>query len=389
MEQTTVLSRPGSPKTAAGPSPATRLLSVDVFRGITMASMVVVNNPGDWGNVYAPLLHAPWNGWTPTDLIFPFFLFIVGVSLTLSRSTMTSGLRVARRAALIFLVGLLLAGIPRFSFATCRVPGVLQRIAVCYLITAMLFRIVRRDGRAPGRQALAMAGWAGLFTLGYWALLSWVAAPGRAAGDLTPEGNLGAFVDRTVIGVNHLWQRRPWDPEGILSTLPAVGTAALGCVAGLCLASGLPRARRAAILAAGGAALTVLGIAWNQVFPINKNLWTSSYVAFTAGAAALLLAACCWLTDVRGWKRWAKPFEILGVNAIALFVLSALLAKLLMYARVATPDGGISLGAFIYSRCCEPIAAPKNASLLFALTHLAVLFAILLVMYRKRLYLKL
>src|SRR5512143_2769102 len=134
MEQTTVLSRPGSPKTAAGPGPATRLLSVDVFRGITMASMVIVNNPGDWGNVYAPLLHAPWNGWTPTDFIFPFFLFTVGVSLTLSRSTMTSWTGIARRATLIFLVGLLLTGIPRFPFATWRIPGVLQRIAVCYLV---------------------------------------------------------------------------------------------------------------------------------------------------------------------------------------------------------------------------------------------------------------
>ena len=368
--------------------PAMRLLSLDVFRGATMAAMVIVNNPGDWGNVYAPLLHAEWNGWTPTDLIFPFFLFIVGVSLTLSRGTMGSWTRILRRSAVIFLVGVLLAGIPRFPFATWRIPGVLQRIAVCYLAAATLFRLTRRDGRAVARQALALGAWAAFFTLVYWALVSWVAAPGGVAGDLSPNGNLGAFIDRTVFGTSHLWQRRPWDPEGIFSTIPAIGTALLGCIAGLCIGSNLSRPRKAAALAGGGIVLVLLGLLWNESFPINKNLWTSSYVAFTAGAALLSLAFCYLVVDVRGWRKWAKPFEIFGVNAIALYVFSALLAKLLGYVRFATADGRASLGSFIYSRFYEPLAAPKNASLLFALTHLAVLFAILYVMYRKRIFLK-
>jgi predicted acyltransferase len=388
MHQAAVVPR-SSPSAAGRPATAARLLSLDVFRGLTMASMVIVNNPGDWGNVYGPLLHAPWNGWTPTDLIFPFFLFIVGVSLTLSRSTATSWGRIARRAVLIFLLGLLLSGIPRFPFPTWRIPGVLQRIAVCYLAAAVLYRTTRRDGRSPGRQAVLLASWAAFFMLAYWALVSWVPARGGVAGDLSPAGNLGGFVDRTLIGINHLYQRRPWDPEGILSTVPAIGTALLGCVAGLCLGSSATPTKKSLLLAAGGAALVAVGLAWNEVFPINKNLWTSSYVAFTAGAAALVLAGCYWFIDVRGRKAWTKPFEILGVNAIALFVLSALLAKLLMYAHVTTSGGITTLGALFYSRCYEPIASPKNASLLFALTHLAVMFAILLVMYRRRLFVKL
>jgi predicted acyltransferase len=368
--------------------PATRLLSLDVFRGATMAAMVIVNNPGDWGNVYAPLLHAEWNGWTPTDLIFPFFLFIVGVSLTLSRGTMGSWTRILRRSAVIFLAGVLLAGIPRFPFATWRIPGVLQRIAVCYLAAATLFRLTRRDGRSNARQALTLGAWAAFFILAYWALVSWVAAPGGVAGDLSPNGNLGAFIDRTVFGTSHLWQRRRWDPEGIFSTIPAIGTALLGCIAGLCIGSNLSRPRKAAALAGGGVALVLLGLVWNESFPINKNLWTSSYVAFTAGAALLSLAFCYLVVDVRGWRKWAKPFEIFGVNAIALYVFSALLAKLLGYVRFATADGRASLGSLVYSRFYEPLAAPKNASLLFALTHLAVLFAILYVMYRRRIFLK-
>jgi predicted acyltransferase len=370
------------------PARAPRLMSLDVFRGATMAAMVIVNNPGDWGNVYAPLLHADWNGWTPTDLIFPFFVFIVGVSLTLSRSTVGSWARIVRRAALIFLIGVLLAGIPRFPFATWRIPGVLQRIAVCYLVAAVLFRTTRRDDRSTGRQAFALAGWAAFFTVSYWALLSWVPAPGGVAGDLSPNGNLGAFIDRTLMGAKHLWQRRPWDPEGLLSTMPAIGTALLGCLAGLCLGSNTSPSRKSAIVAAAGLILLLVGVLWNQVFPINKNLWTSSYVAFTGGAASLALAICYWLIDARGWRKWAKPFEILGVNAIALYVLSALLAKLLGYIRFTTGHGRASLGGFIYRSWYAPLAAPKSASLLFALTHLAVLFVILLVMYRRRVFLK-
>ena len=369
-------------KTAA----ATRLISLDVFRGLTMAGMVIVNNPGDWGNVYAPLLHAPWHGWTPTDLIFPFFLFIVGVSITLSRKSASWG-TIARRAAIIFALGLLLAGYPRFNLERWRIPGVLQRIALCYLFAAGLYKVTAASkdpayggARIIGSVALALA-------LAYWAVLMLVAPPGGVAGDLTPDGNLAAWVDRALMS-GHLWKPK-WDPEGLLSTIPAISTTLLGVLAGMCLASPLPASRKAAWLAIGGAAGMVAGLIWNLAFPINKNLWTSSYAVFTAGFASLLLAACYWAIDVRGWRGWTKPFVILGSNAITLFVASGVLVKTLNLIRVTTDDGrDVAVSRYAYVQWFVPLASPKNASLMYALANLVVLFVLLAWMYRRRLFLR-
>lgn len=360
-----------------------RLISLDVFRGLTMAGMVIVNNPGDWGNVYAPLLHAEWHGWTPTDLIFPFFLFIVGVSITLSRKT-ASWSSILRRTAIIFALGLFLAGYPRFDLGRWRIPGVLQRIAVCYLAAAATYRVTaeRRDAR-PWIIAAA----AGVLALAYWTLMMLVAAPGGVAGDLSPEGNLGAWIDRALME-GHLWRPR-WDPEGLLSTIPAISTTLLGILAGLVLQGKSAPSRKTALLAAGGLIGVLIGTAWGVVFPINKNLWTSSYAVFTAGAAALLLALCYWIVDVKGWKRWTTPLVILGVNAITLFVASGLLVKTLNLIRVAGPDGrDISVSRWAYLNWFVPLAEPRNASLLYALANLLVLFALLAWMYRRRIILK-
>src|SRR5687767_6699370 len=234
----------------------TRLISLDVFRGLTMAAMVIVNNPGDWGNVYAPLLHAPWHGWTPTDLIFPFFLFIVGVSITLSKKS-SSWASIVRRAAIIFAIGLFLAGYPRFNIERWRIPGVLQRIAICYLFAAALYKSVpglrgpayASEFRRPGLLGPAIiAGVAGALALVYWFLI---------AGDLTPDGNLGARIDRALMQ-GHLW-KPTWDPEGLLSTIPAITTTLLGVLGGLVLGSSLPASRKATWLAVGGAALMLVG----------------------------------------------------------------------------------------------------------------------------------
>ena len=357
---------------------SSRLVSLDVFRGITMAAMVIVNNPGDWGHVYAPLLHAPWHGWTPTDLIFPFFLFIVGVAITLSKRSASAG-SILKRAGIIFGVGLFLSGFPRFELATWRIPGVLQRIALCYAAAALLYRRSRRPA--------VIAGLAAALMLGYWAVMMLASAPGSTAGDLSPEGNLGAFIDRALMS-GHLWKPR-WDPEGLLSTFPAIATTLLGIVAGLWIGSSAAPARKAALLALAGAAAIAVGVAWDVIFPINKSLWTSSYVAFSAGAAALFLALCYWTIDVKGWRRWTKPFVILGVNALALYGFSSLLASILGSISV-TPDDGraVSLSGLIYTSAFEPLASPKNASLLYALANLAVLFLILLVMYRRRIFLR-
>ncbi len=361
-----------------------RLISLDVFRGVTMASMVIVNNPGDWGNVYAPLLHADWHGWTPTDLIFPFFLFIVGVSITLSRKS-ASWASIARRAAIIFALGLFLAGYPRFDLATWRIPGVLQRIAICYFLAAGMYRVVRSW---PLRRSVY---WLTLTALMlpflYWGILMTVPPPGGVAGDLTAEGNLGAHIDRALLG-GHLWKPR-WDPEGLLSTIPAIATTLFGVLAGMWLQIDAPHGFKAGVLAVVGVALIGLGLLWDSVFPINKNLWTSSYTMFTAGAAHVFLGLCYWLIDVRGWRGGTKPFVILGSNAIALYVVSGLLADTLGLIRVSGPDGGsISLARYIYLSFFVPLASPKNASLLYAVANLAVLFVLLAWMYRRRIFLK-
>ena len=370
-----------------------RLVSLDAFRGLTMAGMVIVNNPGDWGHVYPPLLHAQWNGCTPTDLIFPFFLFIVGVSITLSRGTMGDPWSIVKRALVIFGLGMVLALYPRWDLSVVRIPGVLQRIAVCYLVAAFLFRWTtpthgnddaRR--RAHGR---TLALWSAALTLGYWGVMTLVPVPGGAAGDLTPAGNLGAYIDRTIFG-NHLWvQSKTWDPEGLLSTVPALATTLLGGVAGLWLGSRASGARKALWMVAAGVAAVGIGLAWSLVFPLNKALWTSSYVWFTGGAAAVFLALCYTLIDVKGWTAWSRPFVVLGLNAIALFVLSGLMTKFLGFHKVTGPDGApISLLRYTYVTWFVPLADPVNASLLFALANLAVLFVVLWLMDRKGIYLK-
>jgi predicted acyltransferase len=369
----------------------TRLVSLDVFRGLTMAGMVIVNNPGDWGQVYWPLLHADWHGWTPTDLIFPFFLFTVGVSITLSRRSGAGWGSILRRAAIIFALGLLLAGYPRFDLTRWRIPGVLQRIALCYLAAAAVYRLVRSrpDAASASRSDVAsafrrtpviIAAVTLLLLLSYWLAI---------AGDLTPDGNLGARIDRAVFGA-HLWaSSKTWDPEGLLSTVPAVATTLLGVLAGMWLGAAAPASGKAVRLVLVGVAGAAAGLLWDQVFPINKNLWTSSYAVFTAGAAAIVLGGLLWIIDARGWRAWTPPFVILGTNAITLFVVSGLLVKTLALIRVGRVDGGsVALSRYVYAAWYAPLAAPKTASLLYALTHLLVLFGLLAWLYRRRIFLK-
>lgn len=371
-----------------------RLTSLDAFRGLTMAGMVIVNNPGDWNNVYAPLLHAEWNGCTPTDLIFPFFLFIVGVSITLSRGTMANPWKIVKRAVVIFGLGLILALYPRWDFGVVRVPGVLQRIALCYLAVAFLFRWTAPahgsdDARrwSQGRTLLIVAA---ALTLAYWALMVLVPVPGVAAGQhLTPGNDLGAYIDRHVFGAHLYSQTKTWDPEGLLSTIPSIATTLLGGVAGLWLGSRAAGRRKAAWLLGAGVGAMALGLAWGLAFPINKKIWTSSYVWFTGGAAAVFLAMCFALIDVRGWKAWSRPFVILGLNAIALYTLSGLLSKFLSSHRIVLADGStIAWSRYLYTTYFAPLASPINASLLWAAAHLAILFVVLWVMDKRGIYLK-
>ena len=346
---------------------ASRLLSLDVFRGLTVAAMVVVNNPGTWQAVYPPLRHADWHGWTPTDLIFPFFLFIVGVAIPFALGRPASRplvVRVVRRAAVIFALGLVLNAAFGVDPATIRIPGVLQRIAVCYLLGALVFMTTR---------ARTQAVVAAVLLVGYWGAMTLVPVPGYGAGDLGKEGNLAAWIDRAVLGP-HVWRAsRVYDPEGILSTLPALATVLLGALAGHWLRREQPPAQKSAGLVGAGVAGTLAGLGWSLWFPINKALWTSSYVLLTAGLAALVLALCHHLIDALGWRRWARPFAVLGTNALLLFFLSTLTAVLLI--RIA--HGGRSLHRALFETVFAPWAPPAAASLAYALAYLAAWWAIM------------
>jgi predicted acyltransferase len=363
-----------------------RLRSVDVFRGLTMAGMVIVNNPGDWNTVYAPLLHAEWHGWTPTDLIFPWFLVIMGTAMALAGRERAAWSAVLRRTAVIAGLGLFMAGFPYLDPARWRIPGVLMRIALCYLGATLAWRLVATRGDALAtmrRLAVVVAA----LLAGYWLLLTTVAPPGGVAGDLTPAGNLGAWLDRSLLA-GHLW-RPDWDPEGLLGTLPAIGSTLLGSIAGLWLQIRRPKSG-ARTLGAAGAALAAAGLVWGMSFPINKSLWTSSYVLLAAGTAALVLAPLhAWLDDGRASPaaaRIAEPFVALGRNALLLFVLSGLAAKAMMLATVADGGGRIPVQQAIYRNAFAPLAPPKMASLLFALTTLAALYALLAWLHRRRWY---
>jgi predicted acyltransferase len=360
-----------------------RILSIDVFRGLTVAGMVLVNNPGTWSAVYAPLRHADWDGWTPTDLIFPFFLFIVGVAIPLALGRRLGEgqrrahvvLRILRRSVVIFALGLVLHAVSNFDAATIRIPGVLQRIAVCYLAAALLY--VFTEWRAQ-------ASVAGIALLGYWALLTLVPVPGFGAGDLGKEGNLAAWLDRTLLGP-HIWRiGRVYDPEGILSTLPAIATTLLGVLAGHFVRAARSAGTAAKGLALGGVAGIVTGLVWARIFPINKALWTSSYAVFTAGVALLVLAACFWAIEIKGWTWWTAPFVILGVNALAVFFLSTLLAIVLARVHVTSAGGqSRALQAVLYERFFAPWLRPAAASLAWALANVLLWLLAMWPLYRK------
>lgn len=379
-----------TPPADRSPAPRSRLEALDVFRGMTIAGMMIVNTPGDWDHAYPPLLHAEWNGWTPTDTIFPFFLFIVGVSMAFSfaaRSKTGEGrsvllLHTVRRAATIFFIGFGLNVLSFFLFhrKVVRIPGVLQRIGVCFLAAAILYLLFGPRGLLPAAAVLLSL---------YWALMTFVPVPGYGVGRLDVEGNLAAYVDRAVLK-NHTWKHDPnWDPEGLLSTLPAVATTLFGIAAGELL-----RARRSwpwrlgALMASGTLALS-LGLLWNVSFPINKNLWTSSYSLFMTGMAAVILALCLWVVDVRGWRAWAKPFVWLGTNAIALFVLSTLATLLAIAVKITGPDGTRrSLYGTIYRTFFRHFADQRLGSLLFALAFLGIWVAVGALLSRRRIFIK-
>src|ERR1044072_6961693 len=373
---------------SSNPTDTNRLVSLDVFRGITMAGMVLVNDPGSWEHIYWPLEHATWDGWTPTDLVFPFFLFIAGVAIPLAfgRRVESGGSKrelykkIIKRTVIIFAIGLLLNAIPHFNLAEWRIPGVLQRIAVCYFFASIIFL----NTNVRTQVAITI----GLLIF-YWVLVRLVPAPGFAAGDLTKEGSLPSYVDRVVFG-NHVWrQAKVYDPEGLLSTIPAVATALMGVLSGSWLRTEKSRIEKAAGMFVVGAVCVAIGLAWNAFFPINKALWTSSYVFFTGGLALQFLALCYWLIDIKGYKFWTKPFVIFGVNAIVLFVGTGVMARLMGLIKVSTADGARpSLQSYIYNHGFASSLAPNRASLAFAISFILLWLFLMWLLYRKKIFVK-
>lgn len=355
-----------------------RLVSLDAFRGATIALMVLVNTPGDGDHVYAPLQHAEWHGWTLTDTVFPSFAWIVGVAITLSLGRrLESGAPrrnlvgpILRRSATIFLLGLLVYAFPHFNFSTQRILGVLQRLAICYLVSSLLFLATT---------VRVQVAWVVGLLAGYWLLMKLVPVPGYGAGFLDVERNLAHYVDWTVLGAHNYAGTKTWDPEGIVSTLPAIATTLLGVMAGHILRLKRDLAERTTWLFLAGIVLLATGLLCDVWLPINKKLWTSSFALFMAGLDFVIFAGLLWVVDGMGWRKGLKPLVVLGMNAIAIYMVSEILIEGLSFLGWRRP---------IYEALFAPLASPVNASLLFALAYTALMFGVAYALHWRRWYLK-
>lgn len=376
-----------------------RLVSLDVFRGATIALMILVNNPGDWGNVYPPLLHAKWNGCTPTDLVFPFFLFIVGVSVTLSLTKRKERgddifklvLQIFRRSFLIFFIGVFLNAFPDFNLSEVRILGVLQRIALVYFFISLIFLFTEWK-----TQVIISA----ILLLGYWALITLVPVPGIGMPNISQPNvydpilqkeiapNIVAWLDNKLLA-GHLWRTtKIWDPEGLLSTLPAIVTGLFGVLLGKFLRTKLDEFNKIIWIFFTANILIFIGLLWDLVFPMNKSLWTSSYVLFTAGLALHFFAMCYWLIDIKKIDWWIKPFVIYGTNAITVYTLSWIGGTFLRRIKFDFYGTETSLRNFLYDNLFKPFLSPINASLAWAIFYVLFWLGIMWIFYKKKIFLK-
>ena len=389
-------------RVVVGAPVAPRLGSLDTFRGITIATMLIVSNPGRPNHTYAQLRHADWHGWTVTDLVFPFFLFIVGLSMAMSvEGRVGAGARrrdllarALRRAAILFGLGLLVNSYPDWwtdllrhhldvrtiDLSGFRIMGVLQRIALASLAAAPFVLWCRTRG-----QAIA----ASVCLLGYWAIMSWVPVPPAGAGVWEPGRDVGAYIDRALLGTRHLGEKT-WDAAGLLGTVPAVANVLLGALAGVWVGSARTPRRKAIGLLVAGAAGVALGVWWNAVLPINKNLWTSSYAVFSTGLALAATAACYWLVDVAGYRAWARPFVVLGRNAILVYVMSELAMLTLHGIRLGPKASPASAYAnyLLNHVVLRSTLSPANASLVYAFTILLFWIGFAALLDRRGIYFK-
>ncbi|HTV04179.1 MAG TPA: heparan-alpha-glucosaminide N-acetyltransferase domain-containing protein [Acidobacteriaceae bacterium] len=364
-----------------------RLVSLDVLRGITIAFMILVNNGGRYA--YWPLKHSDWNGWTPTDLVFPTFVFLVGITIVFSTESRLSrgaskksiALHDLQRFVILFLLGIVVNGFPFFPLGTLRIYGVLQRIAICFLICSFLYLW---DRKPTSKIVIAIAA-----LVGYWALMRFVpvpgyGVPGRAMPFMDKTANLAAWLDR------HIFPGRLYrgvrDPEGLLSDIPSVATALLGMLTGMWLRTTRSKEQKCLGLLGGGIVLVFLGELWNPWFPINKNLWTSSFVLFCAGVSLLGLALCYWAIEIRGWKKgWTYYWLVFGANAITAYMISELLASGLDAIRLGP---GQSLFGWIYEDVFQRIHPFGIGALLYALAFVMVCWLAVWPLYIKKIFIK-
>ncbi|WP_069661172.1 acyltransferase family protein [Arcticibacter eurypsychrophilus] len=369
--------------------PNKRLLSLDVFRGITVAAMILVNNPGDWGHIYSSLEHAAWNGCTPTDLVFPFFLFIVGVAIVYALQSKKEDIvnhtplliKAFKRGSILFLLGLFLAFFPKFNPETVRILGILQRIGIVYFICAVLFIKTK-----PRTQFYVMVG----ILIFYWIVMTFVPVPGVGPANMGKETSLAAWLDRLILTEHHTWvQSVTWDPEGVLSTIPAVATGIFGMLMGSILKSTTKSSEVKTVwLFSFGFIAFLLGMAWGLSFPINKSLWTSSYVLYCGGLASMMLGLLYWLIDVQGFKKWTGVFVAYGVNAITVFFFSAMLVKTMSLIHVNLNGEEVSSATWLYQTFFSSWLSPGIASLAWAITFVLFFLLLLWPMYRKNIIIK-
>lgn len=362
-----------------------RLISLDVFRGIAIAFMILLSNLGGDTN-YAILLHADWNGLTLADIFFPFFLFTLGAAIPYSlgrrlqdgESKKKLVRRIARRTAILFALGIFINGFPYFNLSTLRIMGVLQRIALCYLAASAIYLTWNRK-----RQIIATI----LIMVLYWILMTVVPVPGYGPGILDKNGNLAAYIDRLLLP-GHLYAGT-WDPEGFLSTIPALATTMLGLLTAEHLKSNRNPKEKSTALFLFGVVLIGIGILWNLSFPINKNLWTGSFVALTGGMAIIILGICYYIIDVKKRTWWVKPFIIFGLNSIATYLLTEIVNLTLIYANVTLSDGrSLSLKFLIYESLFSRWAGPLNGSLFYGVALLLFWLGIMAMLYRQKVFIR-
>jgi len=359
-----------------------RLISLDAFRGFTIAAMIMVNYPGSWSHVYPPLLHVDWHGITPTDLIFPFFIFIVGVSIALAYTKrLNAGVpkgpmykKIAFRALKIFIVGVLLWLFPKFDLESIRYAGVLQRIAIVFFVSAILFLNSKWK-----TQAIVAA----VILVGYWLVMVLIPTPGYGKPMLEPGANLAAWIDSKLLP-GFMWQET-WDPEGIFSTLPAIATGITGMLAGHLILGKLSQEKKVIYLFSFGFFAFAIGYLWDFVFPINKNIWTSSFVMVTSGLAAMVLAISMFFVDMEGRTRFTKPGIIFGSNAIAVYVLADVWGQLFYNIKF----WGSSLNVHFMNMFESAGWSMKFGSLLYAVLFICFNFIPAWILYKKKIFIKL